>query len=283
MVPRTALAKIESLRATGGESADIPIQFVLSVDPDDAPTHRVEMTADINLVDVPDYRPGGTVVVEYPPDRPWRVRLVQQPTPEWRSHAESARIDRARVHIGQTAPRGLRVENAPMTTSPQQHWERAERLDSRPDDGCRARPDRRTAAGRGALSGRRGGRRVRPVARRPPVRAEVAAGQSARRPAVGATGGVRGAAQSGVSLPVHRTGAPGGRRSGAGPGASAGRTTGVAGPPRSGSGSRSQRVAVRAVGRARGHPVDAPVSARRRPRLLPSRAAASAQPTQRRP
>ncbi|MCT2542134.1 hypothetical protein [Streptomyces atratus] len=95
VVPCTALAKIESLRATGGESADIPVRFVLSVDPDDAPAHRVETTADINLVDLPDYRPGGTVVVEYPPDRPWRVRLVQRPAPQWRSRAESARIDSA--------------------------------------------------------------------------------------------------------------------------------------------------------------------------------------------
>ncbi|MFD0629085.1 hypothetical protein ACFQ2K_47185 [Streptomyces sanglieri] len=109
VVPCTALAKIESLRATGGESADIPVRFVLSVDPDDAPAHRVEMTADINLVDVPDYRPGGTVVVEYPPDRPWRVRLVQRPTPQWRSRADSARIDSApESTLVQQPPRAAR-------------------------------------------------------------------------------------------------------------------------------------------------------------------------------
>lgn len=40
-----------------------------------------------------------------------------------------------------------------MTTSPQHPWERAERLDSRPDDGCRARRDRRAAGGRGPCPG----------------------------------------------------------------------------------------------------------------------------------
>ncbi|MES9510731.1 hypothetical protein ABWJ92_30705 [Streptomyces sp. NPDC000609] len=95
VVPRTALARIESLRATGGESADIPIQFVLTVDPGDAPAYRVEMTAGINLLDVPEYRPGGTVVIEYPADRPWRVRLVRRPGPEWRSRTKTARIGSA--------------------------------------------------------------------------------------------------------------------------------------------------------------------------------------------
>ncbi|MFJ1833729.1 hypothetical protein ACIOJ9_07575 [Streptomyces sp. NPDC088175] len=95
VVPRTALARIESLHATGGEPADIPIQFDLTVDPGDAPADRVETTAGINLVDVPEYRPGGDVVIEYPADRPWRVRLVQRPGPEWRSRAETARIGSA--------------------------------------------------------------------------------------------------------------------------------------------------------------------------------------------
>ncbi|MFJ2247761.1 MULTISPECIES: hypothetical protein [unclassified Streptomyces] len=90
-----ALARIESLHATGGEPADIPIQFDLTVDPGDAPAYRVETTAGINLVDVPEYRPGGNVVIEYPADRPWRVRLVQRPGPEWRSRAETARIGSA--------------------------------------------------------------------------------------------------------------------------------------------------------------------------------------------
>ncbi|MEU6606580.1 hypothetical protein ABZ922_16240 [Streptomyces shenzhenensis] len=93
VVPRTALAMIESLKAVGGESSDIPVRFELTVAPDDRPAYRVEITQDINLVDLPDYRPRGVVVVQYPPDRPWRVRIVKRPTPEWEDRAASARLD----------------------------------------------------------------------------------------------------------------------------------------------------------------------------------------------
>lgn len=93
VAPRTALAMIESLHAIGGETSDVPVRFDLTVAPDDAPAYRVEMTQDINLVDLPDYRPRGVVVVEYPPDRPWRVRIVKRPTPQWEDRAAGARID----------------------------------------------------------------------------------------------------------------------------------------------------------------------------------------------
>ncbi|MGW0964491.1 hypothetical protein ACWD4K_37255 [Streptomyces gelaticus] len=93
VVPRTALAVIESLKAVGGESSDIPVRFELTVAPDDRPAYRVEITQDINLVDLPDYRPRGVLVVQYPPDRPWRVRIVKRPTPEWEDRAASARLD----------------------------------------------------------------------------------------------------------------------------------------------------------------------------------------------
>ncbi|MFJ2645350.1 hypothetical protein ACIO1C_01220 [Streptomyces sp. NPDC087420] len=92
---RTALAMIESSHAVGGETGDIPVQFELSVAPDDAPAFRVAMTANINLVELPDYRPRGIVVVTYRPDRPWKVRLVERPTPEWKQRAAEARIDSA--------------------------------------------------------------------------------------------------------------------------------------------------------------------------------------------
>ncbi|HET6859945.1 MAG TPA: hypothetical protein VFH94_22985 [Streptomyces sp.] len=95
VVPRTALAMIESLRAVGGESADIPVEFVLSVAPDDAPAYRVEIIQTINLADMPDYRPRGVLVVEYPPDRPWHVRIVKKPTPQWERRAAEGRIDSA--------------------------------------------------------------------------------------------------------------------------------------------------------------------------------------------
>ncbi len=93
VVPRTALAVIESLEAVGGETSDVPVRFELSVAPDDAPAFRVEIRQDINLVELPDYRPRGVVVVEYPPDRPWKTRIVKRPTPEWEERAAVALVN----------------------------------------------------------------------------------------------------------------------------------------------------------------------------------------------
>ncbi|MGI5329764.1 hypothetical protein [Actinomadura nitritigenes] len=104
VVPRTALAMIESLEAVGGESSDVPVRFELTVAPDDGPAYRVEITQDINLADLSDYRPHGVVVVGYPPDRPWRVRIVKRPTPEWEERAASARLDSAPMSARVTAP-----------------------------------------------------------------------------------------------------------------------------------------------------------------------------------
>ncbi|MDP5313071.1 hypothetical protein [Streptomyces poriferorum] len=95
IVPRTTLAKIESLRATGGETSDVPVRFDLTVAPDGGPAYRVESTQSVNLVDLPDYKPGGIVVVQYPPHQPWAVKLVKRPTPEWEDRATAARIDSA--------------------------------------------------------------------------------------------------------------------------------------------------------------------------------------------
>ncbi|MEW2175040.1 hypothetical protein AB0890_01655 [Streptomyces sp. NPDC005406] len=96
VAPRTALAMIESLHAVGGEAtSDVAVRFDLTVAPDDASAHRIEVTQNINLADLPDYRPRGIVVVQYPPDRPWRVRIVKRPTPEWEDRAAGARIDSA--------------------------------------------------------------------------------------------------------------------------------------------------------------------------------------------
>ncbi len=85
VAPRTAFAMIEDLKVIGGESSDVPVRFDLTVAPDDGPAYRVEVTEDINLVDLPAYRPRGILVVQYPPDRPWRVRIAKRPTPEWAS------------------------------------------------------------------------------------------------------------------------------------------------------------------------------------------------------
>ncbi|GAA3907182.1 hypothetical protein GCM10023084_69280 [Streptomyces lacrimifluminis] len=96
VLPVRALAMIESLHATGSElSANVPIDFDLTVAPDDAPAFRVVMSDHVNLVDVPDYRPRDILVVEYPPDRPWQVKLVKEPPPEWKRRAADAVLDSA--------------------------------------------------------------------------------------------------------------------------------------------------------------------------------------------
>ncbi|MFH9757419.1 hypothetical protein ACH4MJ_00490 [Streptomyces anulatus] len=97
-VARTALARIEDLRATSGESADVPVDFRLTVAPepeDGRSAYRVDTTQHINLVDIPVYRPRSIAVVEYRPDEPWEVRIVTRPTPEWSRRAEQAEIDSA--------------------------------------------------------------------------------------------------------------------------------------------------------------------------------------------
>ncbi|MFJ3438713.1 hypothetical protein ACIPMU_34840 [Streptomyces cyaneofuscatus] len=93
VAPRTALAMIESLEAIRGENSDVPVRFDLSVVPDDAPAFRVEMWQDVNRVELTEYRSDGTVVVEYPPDRPWKTRIVRRPTPEWEERAAAAQVD----------------------------------------------------------------------------------------------------------------------------------------------------------------------------------------------
>ncbi|MEW1582262.1 hypothetical protein AB0407_29795 [Streptomyces microflavus] len=92
---RIALARIEDLRATSGESADVPVKFRLTVAPDDRPAYRVKIEQHINLVDIPAYRPRGIAVVEYHPDEPWKVLIVTRPTAEWSRRAEEAEIDSA--------------------------------------------------------------------------------------------------------------------------------------------------------------------------------------------
>ncbi|WP_371660455.1 hypothetical protein [Streptomyces sp. NBC_00280] len=104
-VPVTALAMIESLHAIGSElSANVPIDFDLTVVPDNAPPFRVVMSDHINLVDVPDFRPRDILVVEFPPDRPWKVRLAKKPTPEWQRRAAKAVLDSAPEATGVKEP-----------------------------------------------------------------------------------------------------------------------------------------------------------------------------------
>ncbi len=97
VAPRVALAMIESLEVEDSSepSSDVSVRFDLTVAPDDAPAYRVEITQNINVVDLPDYRPRGVLVVRYPPDTPWRVRIVKRPTPEWEQRVAGARLDSA--------------------------------------------------------------------------------------------------------------------------------------------------------------------------------------------
>ncbi|WP_318839588.1 hypothetical protein [Streptomyces arboris] len=72
--------------------------FRLTVAPepeDERPAYRVKISQSINLVDIPAYRPRGIAVVEYHPEKPWDVRIVTRPTPEWSRRAEEAEIDSA--------------------------------------------------------------------------------------------------------------------------------------------------------------------------------------------
>lgn len=97
--PHTALAQIESLEAVGGEAtSDVAVRFDVTVAPDDddIPAYRVRFTQHINLADLPDYRPGGVVVVQYPPDRLWKVRIVKRPTPEWEDRMAGAHLEDVR-------------------------------------------------------------------------------------------------------------------------------------------------------------------------------------------
>ncbi|MGW4747148.1 hypothetical protein ACWEPR_20320 [Streptomyces sp. NPDC004290] len=95
VAPSTALALIVDRTAVVGETTDVPVRFELTVAPEDAPPFRVTVTQDIHVVDLPDHRPGGVVVVAYPADRPWRARIVRRPTPEWEQRAAGARLDPA--------------------------------------------------------------------------------------------------------------------------------------------------------------------------------------------
>lgn len=95
VVPRVALAKVERLRAGGTETGDVPVSFDLTVAPHDAPPFRVEVTHHVNLVDLPSHRAGDVLVVEYPPDRPWRTRIVPNPAPEWARRAAGAVVESA--------------------------------------------------------------------------------------------------------------------------------------------------------------------------------------------
>ncbi|UGQ12267.1 hypothetical protein LO772_01240 [Yinghuangia sp. ASG 101] len=102
--PRLALARIESRRATGSEGVDIPVRMDLTVAPDDAPAFRVDVTHTVNLVDLPDYRVGATIVVRYRPDTLWPVDIVDEPTTPWNDRAATEPLDTAPEHTRAKPP-----------------------------------------------------------------------------------------------------------------------------------------------------------------------------------
>ncbi|WP_069174213.1 hypothetical protein [Streptomyces griseus] len=103
--PCTALAVIESRELLGDEAAgDVAVRFVSTVAPDTAPAYRVAFTQPVHPADLPDHRPGGVVVVQYPPDRPWRVRIVKRPTPRWEERAAGAHLDAAPGPVLESEP-----------------------------------------------------------------------------------------------------------------------------------------------------------------------------------
>ncbi|WP_410652418.1 hypothetical protein [Amycolatopsis sp. cmx-4-54] len=95
IVPVIALAKIESLRAGGTETGDIPVDFVFTVAPEGMATFRLKVAHSINLVDISDYRTGDVLVVRYPPDRPWKAEIVDRPPPSWERRAAETTIESA--------------------------------------------------------------------------------------------------------------------------------------------------------------------------------------------
>ncbi len=95
IVPVVALAKIESVRAGGTETGDVPVDFVLTVAPDGAATFRTEITHGVNLIDLSDYRPGRVVLIQYPPGLPWKAKVVERMSPEWERRVAEAAIDSA--------------------------------------------------------------------------------------------------------------------------------------------------------------------------------------------
>ncbi|MER7761839.1 hypothetical protein [Streptomyces sp. NPDC097619] len=91
--PLTALAVVESREPAKAETTEVPVRFELSVVPEDAAAFRVVVRQDVHVSELSDYRPRGVVVVAFPPDRPWKARIVRRPTPEWEERVAGARLD----------------------------------------------------------------------------------------------------------------------------------------------------------------------------------------------
>ncbi|MFJ8434888.1 hypothetical protein ACIQ9P_26665 [Kitasatospora sp. NPDC094019] len=95
LAPLTALALIDARELRKGEETDVPVRFDLTVAPDRAPAFRIRITQDVHVSELTDYRVGTVLVVRYPPERPWLVRIVKRPTPAWEERAAGAVLEPA--------------------------------------------------------------------------------------------------------------------------------------------------------------------------------------------
>ncbi|GAA1980350.1 hypothetical protein [Catenulispora subtropica] len=99
-----AAARIESSRAVG-EGPDFPVRLDLTVAPQDGPAFRVLANSSVNLMELDRVRTGRTVVVDYEPERPWRVTVRSDPGAEWVERIALAAIDTAPEESRRTQPR----------------------------------------------------------------------------------------------------------------------------------------------------------------------------------
>ncbi|MFJ4673867.1 hypothetical protein [Kitasatospora purpeofusca] len=95
LAPLTALALIDGREMPTVKETDVRVRFDLTVAPDLAPAFRIRITQDVHVSELTDYRPGTVLVVRYPPDRPWLLRIVKRPTPEWEDRAAGAVLEPA--------------------------------------------------------------------------------------------------------------------------------------------------------------------------------------------
>ncbi|MFE6750656.1 hypothetical protein ACFVGM_32725 [Kitasatospora purpeofusca] len=96
LAPLTALALIDGREVrTVKDETDVPVCFDLTVAPDLAPAFRIRITQGVHVSELSDHRPGTVVVVRYPPDRPWLLRIVKRPTPKWEDRAAGAVLEPA--------------------------------------------------------------------------------------------------------------------------------------------------------------------------------------------
>ncbi|MFD8319031.1 hypothetical protein ACFVZ3_05055 [Kitasatospora purpeofusca] len=95
LAPLTALAVIDGREMPTVEETDVPVRFDLTVAPDLAPAFRIRITQNVHVSELTDHRPGTVLVVRYPPDRPWLLRIVRRPTPEWEDRAAGAVLEPA--------------------------------------------------------------------------------------------------------------------------------------------------------------------------------------------